>query len=418
MARVLILSSLFAPDGVSTATIISELALELQAKGHDVTVIASVPRYSYEPEARSAQPLTRKWGGLYYRSSYHGIPVWHTSAGPQRERGRGHTLAFLLYSLISLFLGLFAVGRRDAILVVSPPLTEGVVGWFLALVKRAKYAYNVQELHPEGYILVGAMRRESLTARIMFAMERFVYQTAHALVPICAIFADYITERGVASQKIHIIPNFVDVDFLKPGAKDNPLARELGLVDSFVVLYAGNIGLSQSFDTLLEAAERLRTIPDIVFLIVGDGARRAELETLVKTRNLTNIRLLPYQPRSRVPDIYATASVGLVPLMAGNARTTLPSKLYTIMATGCPALVAVDLDSDIVKTVQAAACGLTIPPDDADALVLALQQAYDNPAMLKTYGENGRRYALENYSRQVVAEQYHALVNLLANEKK
>ena len=251
MANVLILSLFFAPDGLSTATIVSELAHDLQNKGHSISVIAGVPHYNYESESRASQPLQRKWGGLYYRSTYQNIPVWHTSIGLRRERGRGHMMIFLFHNFISILLGLFAVGKQDVILVVSPPITSGLVGWVLSKLKRAKFIYNVQELHPEGYIQVGAMRRDSLVARSLFRIEGIVYRTSHALTPICKIFADYITEQGIPKEKIHIIPNFVDVDFLKPRTKNNPLAQEYDLVDKFVALYAGNIGLSQSFDTLL-----------------------------------------------------------------------------------------------------------------------------------------------------------------------
>ena len=410
MANVLILSLFFAPDGLSTATIVSELAHDLKEKGHSVSVIAAVPHYNYEPESRAAQPLQRKWGGLYYRSVYQGVPVWHTSIGPRRERGRGRIMIFLIHNLISLWLGLFAVGKQDVILVVSPPLTSGVIGWLLSVLKRAKYIYNIQEIFPEVYITMGAMRRESLAARVLFRIERLVYRTSHALTPICQVFADDIAAKGIPAEKIQVIPNFVDTEFLKPGAKDNPFTQELGLVDKFVLLYAGNIGLSQSFDTLLEVAGRLAGEPEIVFLIVGDGARRAEIETLVQERNLENVILLPYQPRSRVPEIYATGDVGLVPLMAGTARTTLPSKLYTIMATGIPALVAVDPDSDIVRAVHEAKCGMAIQPDDTDALERAVRQMYGDKDALKSYGENGRRYAVQNFARQVVVQKYHDLI--------
>jgi colanic acid biosynthesis glycosyl transferase WcaI len=171
-------------------------------------------------------------------------------------------------------LGLSAVGRKDVILVVSPPLTSGVIGWMLSIFKRAKYIYNIQEVFPEVYITMGAMRRNSLSARVLFRIEHFVYRTAHALTPICKSFADDAIDKQATPERVHIIPNFVDVNFLKPGLKDNPLTRDIGLVDKYVVFYAGNIGLSQSFDTLLEVAERLKNTREIVIMIVGDGVRR------------------------------------------------------------------------------------------------------------------------------------------------
>jgi colanic acid biosynthesis glycosyl transferase WcaI len=407
--RVLIMSMFFSPDGLSTATIVSELAHDLKhKKGHDVSVIATVPHYNYEPEARANQPLTRRMGGLYHTSRYHDIPVWHTTIGPRRERGRGRMLIYLIHNLVSLLLGLFVVGRQDVILVVSPPLTSGVIGWMLARVKRARVIYNVQELYPETYITMGAMREDSTTARILFRIERFVYRRVDALTPIGQVFADAIQKDGIPPEKIHVIPNYVDTDFLRPVPKDNPLAAKLGLTEKFVVLYAGNIGLSQSFDTLLEAADRLRDEPEIVVLIVGDGVRRDDVAR--RAEALPNVRMLEYQPRSSVPDIYGTADLGLVPLMAGTGRTTLPSKLYTIMATSTAALVAVDPDSDITAQVKEAECGYAVPPDDTDALVAAIRQAFANRDEVTRFGDNGRAYALERFSRQHVVEQYDAVL--------
>jgi colanic acid biosynthesis glycosyl transferase WcaI len=310
-------------------------------------------------------------------------------------------------------LGLFAVGRQDVILVVSPPLTSGVAGWLLSILKRAKYIYNIQEIYPEVYITMGAMLRNSLPARVLFRVEHFVYRTAHALTPICKAFADDAVEKQTSPEKVHIIPNFVDVNFLKPGSKDNPLARELGLVDKYVVFYAGNIGLSQSFDTLLEVAERLKNSTEIVIIIVGDGVRRQEIESSIQTRKLNNILSLPYQPLSHMPDVYATGDIGLVPLNAGTAKTTLPSKLYSIMAAGRPALAAVDIDSDITKMVQELEIGIAVPPDDADALEAAIRRAYAEQDLFRKFGENGRRYAVENYAREVIADKYSSLIEIL-----
>jgi colanic acid biosynthesis glycosyl transferase WcaI len=416
MARILILSYFFSPDGLSTATFMSQLAQDLKLKGHDVSVIATVPHYNYDPERQAEQPLTKKWGGLYYRSVYQGVPIWHTSIGPQRDRSRGRSIKFLIYNWISLFLGLSAVGRKDVILVVSPPLTSGVIGWMLSIFKRAKYIYNIQEVFPEVYITMGAMRRNSLSARVLFRIEHFVYRTAHALTPICKSFADDAIDKQATPERVHIIPNFVDVNFLKPGLKDNPLTRDIGLVDKYVVFYAGNIGLSQSFDTLLEVAERLKNTREIVIMIVGDGVRRQEIESLIQTRELNNIILLPYRPLSHMPDVYATGDIGLVPLNAGTAKTTLPSKLYSIMASGRPVLAAVDIDSDITQMVQELACGVAVPPDDADALEAAIRRAYAEQDLFRKFGENGRRYAVENYAREVIAEKYSSLIETL-NQK-
>ena len=409
MSRILILSLVGAPDGVSTSIIVSELAQDLQDKGHAVTVLTTVPHYNIDPDARAQQPLQRRWGGLFYRSDYHGIPVWHTYMRPKGNRIGGRLLDYMIFHVISLLLGLFVLPRQDVVLAVSPPLTIGVIGWLLARFKRARFVYNVQELYPETAVRIGVLREGSCSVRVFEWIERFIYRRAHILAVICDAFAQAIARKGIPARKIQVIPNFVDVDTIRPLPKDNSLAQELDLVERFVVLYAGNIGLTQSLDCLLAAAERLRDHPIIRFLIVGDGARRAYVAEQVGALSLTNVILLPYQPRSRVPEIYATADVGLVPLMEGTAQTTVPSKLYTIMASARPALVAVDAESDLVETVHKAQCGLVIPPDDVDALISGIVQMYEQRACFRELGENGRRYVEQNMARAVISDRYHAL---------
>ncbi|GAB4449550.1 MAG: glycosyltransferase [Anaerolineae bacterium] len=417
MARILILSLVFAPDGVSTAVIVSELAQDLQAMGHRLTVLTTAPHYNLDAEARARQPLRRRWGGLFYRSDYHGVPVWHTAMPCKGGSALSRARDYLIFHAISLWLGIAAVGRQDVVFAVSPPLTIGVIGWLLARVRGARLVYNVQELYPDAAVKVGVLRAGSRIVRVLERVERFVYRRAHALAVICEPFAKAVTKKGIDAKKVHKIPNFVDVETIRPGTKDNALARELGLVARYVVLYAGNIGMTQSFDTLLEAAGRLRDAPDVHFLIVGDGVRRAYVAAQVRARALGNVTLLPYQPRSRVPDIYAAADLGLVPLMAGAATATVPSKLYTIMASARPALVAADAGSELVKTVRDAQCGLSVPPDDADALEAGIRQAYARQDQFRAFGANGRRYVAAHFSRRAVSAQYHALFEALAADR-
>ena len=193
--------------------------------------------------------------------------------------------------------------------------------------------------------------------------------------------------------------------------------RQYDLLDKFVIQYAGNIGLTQSFDTILEVATRLCDEPAIRFLIVGDGARRVYVSDQIAQRNLANIILLPYQPRSEVPFIYAAADISLVPLMAGIAHTTIPSKIYTIMASGRPVLASVDTDSELAWIIDQARCGLAVPPSDADALEKGIQCAFHAQTEFKAYGENGRLYVEAHFSRKAVADQYHTLIQQLVDQR-
>ena len=278
----------------------------------------------------------------------------------------------------------------DLVLAPSPPLTIGVGAWLIGLMRRAPFVYNVQEIYPDVAIRLGVLRNRSLI-RLMYWLERFTYRRARRVVVISERFRRDLLAKGVPAEKLVVIPNFVDTDFIQPLPRHNRFSALHGLDDRFVVLYAGNLGLTQGWETVLQAAASLAVRPDVRFLLVGDGARRAWLENEVAARGLPNVTLLPYQPRSVVPEMYAASDVCLVPLKGGTARDTFPSKIYTIMAAGRPAIACADEDSELAWVVREARCGVAIPPDDAGALAAAVIGALDARPGPRRHGPAGAR---------------------------
>lgn len=413
MARILLHTLVFAPDGVSTSQLLSELAQDLRAHGHKIVILTTTPHYNRDVDAEAKQPLKRHLFGLYYTSNHHGIRVIHTLMPRKGEQMSGRFSHYILFHILSLILGTFLIGRQDVVIAPSPPLTIGVIGWMLALLKGGKFIYNVRELYPALMVQMGMLSEQSMFYRLLKRMEWFVYAASWRVVTITDMFTQHVIAQGIKPEKVLTIPDFVDTEFIQPCPKDNPLARQLGLVDKYVVLYAGNIGMTQSFDTITEVLRRLTDVPEIHFLIVGDGARRSYVEAQIAEKKLKNVTLLPYQPRHVVPDIYATGDVSLVPLMAGTAKTTIPSKIYTIMASGRPALVSVDLDSELVSIVEGSKCGLAVPPDDAEALENGIRQMFAQRDTFHEYGMNGRRYIEQHFSRQAVNDQFDQLLQHL-----
>jgi len=415
MARILFHTLVFAPDGVSTSQLLSELAQDLRAYGHDVVILTAQPHYNRDLDAEAKQPLKRHLFGLYYTSKHNDISVIHTHMKRKGDRVGGRFSDYIIFHMLSLILGTFLIGRQDVVIAPSPPLTIGVIGWLLSVLKGAKFVYNVQEIYPALMVQMGLLSEHSRLYKILKHLERFVYRISHVIVPISDMFKTHIVAEGIPPDKIITIPNFVDTEFIYPLPKDNTLSRKLNLVDKYVILYAGNIGMTQSFDMIIEVMQRLATHPQIHFLIVGDGARRLQVEAALTEKHFANVTVLPYQPRHVVPNIYATGDLHLVPLMAGTARTTIPSKIYTIMASGRPALVSVDLDSELVSIVETANCGIATPPDDTDALEAGILKAYSERKTFEQYGENGRRYIEQHYSRKAIGARYHELVLELKN---
>ncbi len=412
MAKILLLTLVYAPDSVSTAMLMTTLAQELKKQGHEVTVLTTTPHYNEDRHAREKQPLTPTWKGLLYESNNDGIRVLHASIPVKGSRVGARLLDYLRFHAISTLAGLVSVGRYDVILAPSPPLTIGLSAWILGLLRRVPFIYNVQEIYPDVAVKLGVLKNPR-TIRFFEWMEKFIYDRSKVVTVISEWFRRILVAKGVAENKLVVIPNFVDVEYMRPTPKANAFTTEHALENKFVVMYAGNIGLTQGMETILEATASLRHLSDLHFVIVGDGARRAWLETQLVTMQYPNVSLLPYQSPSVMPQLYGTSDLCLVPLKRGTAQDTFPSKIYTIMAAAKPVVASTDPDSELAWVVETAACGWAVPPDDATALATAIEQAYHSRTTLKAKGESGRRYVEAHHTSRAVGEQYDTLVRQL-----
>lgn len=409
MPRILLLTLVFAPDGVSTSVLMTELALELRDLGHDITVLTTTPHYNLDPEARRRQPLQPRWGGWLFQSDCQGIPVYHASIPAKGNRVTARLLDYVRFHVLTTLAGLTIVGPFDVILTPSPPLTIGLSAWLLGRVRRVPFLYNVQEIYPDVAVSLGVLRNR-IVIRVLEHLERFVYARSRLVVVISEWFRRRLLAKGVPAHKLEVIPNFVDADFMRPGERRNMFSTRHGLDHRFVVLYAGNIGLTQGFETIIATADRLSHLPELCFLIVGDGVRRAWLEAELARRQRPSIKLLSYQPRSVVPQIYASSDLCLVPLKGSTAQETFPSKIYTIMAAGRPVIASADPDSELAWVVGESGCGWAVPPDDPQALAVAIEAAYLNRSELARRAARGRDYVVSHSSRRAIARQYDELI--------
>jgi colanic acid biosynthesis glycosyl transferase WcaI len=407
MARVLIHTLVFPPDGVSTAYLMGDLAVDLEAAGHEVTVLTTTPHYNIA-SGGAAQELRPVWPGLLYRSEMGGIRVLHVRVPMKGNRVIRRGFDFIRFHLVSALAGMTLIGSQDVVIAPSPPLTIGVVAWWLARVRGAKAVYNVQELYPDFAVNQGVVKQRWLIG-LLRGLERLVYRLNDVVVSISPWFNRIIEARGVPPEKLRMIPNFADTEFYRPLPRRNPFSREHGLDDTFVVLYGGNIGLSQDWESLLLAAERLRKHP-IVFVILGDGVRRRWLEDEVQRRDLRNVRILGYQPKERVPEIHATSDLCTIPMKPGTTSDTFPSKIYTIMACARPVLVQADPGSELESVVHASGCGVVVPAGDPEAFHDGILEAYENRGGLAAAGESGRTFVLREYSRAAIGKKYSELI--------
>ena len=241
-------------------------------------------------------------------------------------------------------------------------------------------------------------------------MERFCYHRADAIT----VLSDDLREnlgRKVELEKVHVIPNFVDTESIQPSQTENAYRREFGLEGKTVVMYAGNVGLSQSLELLLEAAVALSYEPDLVFVINGQGAAREDLQR--KARGMTNVVFVDAQPLDRLPEVLAAADIHLVPLKRGLAAASVPSKTYSILAAGRPLIASVDAGSEITRLIDRSGAGISVAPEDGEALTKAIRRLLDSPDEAGAMGASGRSFIEGWASPAAVAEAYEQLFRSL-----
>lgn len=401
--RILMLTTYYKPDAAANGILMTQLAEELSARGHQVTVVTTMPHYDANriaPEYRRRLWVRKREGDIQVHRVYLYVP-------PKKDRVLGRLLSYLSFNSLSSVAAALS-GRPDVIFVPSPPLTNGVEGFLLSRLLRAPFIYNVQDIYPDVAIRLN-MLRSRRAIRLFQAMERFVYRKAAAVSVISEGFRKNLLGKGVPESKLHVIPNFVDVEAITPLPRFNDFRRRQGLSEEFVALFAGNVGLSQGLETLLEAARLLEAQRDLLFLIVGNGAAKPGLVEQAERMGLENVRFLPYQPHEEVPLMYAAADLGLVPLRRGIAEESVPSKVLTILAAGRPLVAAVDCHSDTWQLVQQAECGLCVEPECAEQMADAVLSLYRDRERGRQMGARGRAFIEQGYTRKQVASLYEAL---------
>jgi colanic acid biosynthesis glycosyl transferase WcaI len=412
--NLLILSLVFPPDSVSTGEIMADLAVDLRDRGHSVTVLTTVPHYNPDRAAEARQPLHPYWGRLLSRSDYHGIPVYHAAMPAKSPSVLQRILGWFGFHIVSTVAGLFTVPRPDVILCPSPPLSIGVSAWIVGVVRGARYVYNVQEIYPDIAVNLGALKNPT-AIRALEALERFVYRKAAAITVIARRMRERLIEKGVPPGKVHVIPNFVDLQRLAPVPRDNEFCRRHNLQHTFTVTYAGNMGPAQGLDIVIEAA-RLLAAEDgnIRFLLIGEGILREALTAAAATLPLGNVTVMPYQPNALMPQIYAVSDISLVPQAAATGSDAIPSKVYRIMASGRPIIAITESHSDLAALVNEVRCGVVVEPGDARGLAEVVRLAAANRAKWDAMGLRGRAHVSAHYSRQVVSAHYDTLIRAVS----
>lgn len=405
--RIMILHMRFHPDLTGTGPLVTDLATDLVEAGNEVTVISSMPHYG-----RHEIPAEYR-GKLLHRSRFKGVDLWRTFVYvPKNPSGFQRALNYLSYTIMSIAAGLLA-GRPDVILCVNPPITVGFSGWLLSLLRRAPLVFNVQDVWPDCLVIIDQLR-SPLLIRIFKALEKFIYRVSTRVTVLSDGMKENLMRKGVPAGKAVVIPNWSDVENIRPVKRENSFRAAHGLNGEFVVMFAGNLGFIAMLDKVVEAAGLLADDPQIQFLIIGEGNAKAGLVKRAGELGLKNLRFLPTQPKEVLPEMLGAADLSLVTLNRRLGQLNVPSKTYSIMASARPVLASVPENSEIARLVKVAGCGEDVPPEDPQALALAIRRLSDQQEKLQAYGDNGRRYVEQHLTRRRITSHYHKLLHQVA----
>jgi len=407
--RILTLSQWYVPEPDIKVHLLGK---DLVVRGHQVTAITGFPNY---PQGRIYPGYHQR---LWQWEQRDGVRVLRLPLYPDRSRSASRrSLNYLSFAMSASLLGPVLCGPADLMWVYHPPLTVGIPAWLIGLLRWVPFIFEIQDMWPETLPVSGMVSNERVL-RCVGRLADFVYKRAAAITVMSPGFKRNLVHKGVPADKIHVIPNWADEEIYRPVPPDPLLAEEYRWAGQFNIIYAGNMGLAQALDTVVEAATLLQDLPAVQFIMIGDGLDRLELERQVQTRRLTNVRFLPRQPAERMPHFYALADALLVHLKRDPLyEITIPSKTLAYMACGRPILCAVA--GDAADVVRSAGAGVTCPPQDPSALAQAVRELY---GMSKTereaLGQAGRRAFLANYTRQVLMDRYETLLTDVAERWK
>ncbi len=380
--KILFLSDNFAPEGNAPASRTHEHAVQWVRDGHDVTVITTAPNF---PEGAVFSGYRNRW---YATERMDGIKVVRVKSYIAANAGFARRiLDYLSFMVTGAIAALFSP-KPDILVTTSPQFFCAVAGWIVSHIRRVPWVFELRDLWPASIVAVGAMRK-SLVIKILGALELRMYRDAERIVTVTRSFKEDLVGRGIDPDKIDIVLNGVDADRYKPQPKDPAIVAAQRLEGCLVAGYLGTIGMAHALDKVIDAARLLRDRRDIVFLIAGAGAKRAEIESRIAQAQLPNVRMMEPQSKAMMPALWSVHDVALIPLRDQVLfRTVIPSKMFEAMGMGVPILMSLP-DGEATELLRETGAGLCIAPESPRIMADTLIHWAENPnelAAMRTAG--------------------------------
>jgi colanic acid biosynthesis glycosyl transferase WcaI len=395
--RLLVLNQYYWPGVEATAQLLTELC-EALAQEVDVKVVTGV-LHGHEEQPR--------------RTAHNGVEIVRVpSTSFERSRLWARASNYVTY-LSSALLSALRGPRPDVVLCMTDPPVIANIALVVARRYRVPLVVISQDVFPE--IAVQLKRLENPVAmRLLRALVASYLRRADRIVAIGDTMRRRLEEKGAPAERVRVIPNWIDTSRLTPEERTNWWAEKRGVQDKFVVMHSGNVGHAQDLDSLVRAGTFLRDLDDLAIMIIGTGARHAELVALAELLEVDQVRFLYYQPRNVLAQSLSAADVHVVGLARGLAGYVVPSRLYGILAVARPVIVAADAESETAQVVERVGCGIVVPPGRPELLARAIRDAHDGTYDLAEMGRRGREWVEREADSSVAVRRYRDLLAELA----
>jgi glycosyltransferase involved in cell wall biosynthesis len=406
--RILLITQMFPPEMGAAANRMHPLARELVAAGHDVFVATGMPNYPTGvvfPEYRNKRFLREQNDGVkILRTAYFTVP---------RNQSKWRQLASYLSFIPAALRSGLAAAQLDIVFVTSPPIFPVLAAIALARLRRAKLVLDLRDLWPDEIIACGAAREGSLPIRLIRLIERAGYRAADRVCCTTPAFVETVVTRGVAREKIILLPNGADLETFRPLPRDNSVAARYPFGDRFVVMYSGLLGIKHGLEVLLHAAAILRNEREVLFCFAGSGPQREALQQCATEMGLQNVLFTGEHPVEEVPYLLARADICVSTVRPEPYLEKIVSvKLFEYLA--CEKPVVVVQSGETARVLLESGGGIAVGPGDACATAEAIRSLYGDPERRRSMGQQGRRYVERNYSRSVWAAQLEQQLSGLA----
>lgn len=396
--KILFLSHYFPPEVNAPATRTYEHCKRWVEMGHEVTVVSCVPHH---PMGEAYPGYKNKFFHVEYKDGIRSIKLltYITANEGFVKRTANYVFYMLMCILVTPFLS-----KADVVVSTTPQFFNGLAGYFVSKIKRAKWVLEVRDLWPESIVAVGAIKNKTVIA-LLESIEKFIYRKADKVVPVTNSFKTHIVANGAKTENVHVIRNGVDLTFFNSDLpKDMDFVTKHNLDNKFVASYVGTHGMAHGLDIIIGAAEILKERDDIIFMMAGDGSERKRLQEAVKSKGLNNVLMLGQLPKDQMPKLWSVSDVSLVVLKNLDLfLTVIPSKIFESMAMKKPIIMGVKGESR--EIVEESGSALMIEPENAQDLANAVVKLAESTDLKISMGESGYEYVSKVFDRRELAEQ-------------